>query len=183
MARCRYCKKKVKENGITFKLSIVHEDCWDKFISNQVFNVKKKKKKSLKKVKDSLDRKKNLTYTQEVFNRYIRVRDTRPDDKGNCICCGTILVYPSKNTQAGHYKTRGARSDLRFNPDNVFLQCNHCNVYGTSETVAQFKEAIIERIGQKRFDALKKRTKQDYSAQALKAIRTEYNKKIKELIS
>jgi hypothetical protein len=61
-----------------------------------------------------------LNICQKVFNTYIRTRDK---DK-NCISCNKKLVG---KYDAGHFFSVGAYPNLRFNENNVFGQCVHCN--------------------------------------------------------
>ena len=175
--QCRQCKKKVeKDSGIMVKLSYVHEECLDEFIAS---HVKKGRSKRAGEVKHKASKTSPLTLTQTVFNKFIRIRDASPN--GECISCNRVVIYGSPTCHAGHYYTRGARSDLRFNEDNVFAQCQNCNNYGDAETAVRFKESVIKKIGQKKFDTLAHRSQQDYSDKNLKKIRKKYAKKIKEL--
>jgi hypothetical protein len=61
-----------------------------------------------------------LNICQKVFNTYIRTRDK---DK-NCISCNKKLIG---KYDAGHFFSVGAYPNLRFNENNVFGQCVHCN--------------------------------------------------------
>jgi hypothetical protein len=183
--KCKQCTKIIKDDQeyIRIKLSNVHRECLDDFIKEHVKKGRKERKKrqrEMKTFKQESKARKNLTYTQEVFNRYIRWRDTRPEDKGACISCGKVVEYGSRTCHAGHFYSRGARSDLRFNPDNVHAQCQNCNNYGTAETLANYKDNLIKKIGKKRFEALKERKQQDYTMKTLKQIRKEFKQLMKE---
>ncbi|HBU7545462.1 TPA: recombination protein NinG, partial [Klebsiella aerogenes] len=59
--------------------------------------------------------------TQRVVNDYIRERDYDLP----CISCGT---FDTVQWEAGHYRSRGKASHLRYNEDNIHKQCHHCNV-------------------------------------------------------
>jgi hypothetical protein len=61
-----------------------------------------------------------LNICQKVFNTYIRTRDK----ENNCISCNKKLVG---KYDAGHFFSVGAYPNLRFNENNVFGQCVHCN--------------------------------------------------------
>jgi hypothetical protein len=84
---------------------------------------------------------------QISFNKWVRARD------GNiCISCGT--TNPNIQYCAGHYRTRKAASQLRFNEDNVHAQCNnYCNSKN-SGNIVNYRPALIAKIGQDRHDAL-----------------------------
>lgn len=86
---------------------------------------------------------------QVAVNRWIvHVRDKHLP----CITCGTNK--PNVQYAAGHYRTRKAASQLRYNEDNIHKQCNsYCN-YHLSGNIANYRSALIAKIGQERHDAL-----------------------------
>jgi hypothetical protein len=98
----------------------------------------KKKKKLVEELKTVND---YLKIAQQVFNKYIRQRDTGL----NCISCNK----PCKKENAGHYYSQGGHSNVRFNEDNVHLQCEHCNTY-LSGNLLNYQIEIKERIGAER---------------------------------
>jgi len=83
---------------------------------------------------------------QAAFNRYIRIRDTGKP----CICCGR---YPEQealtggNWDAGHYRSTGAASHLRFNLHNVHGQLKSCNRFLSGNAV-DYRLGLIQRLGQ-----------------------------------
>ena len=87
-----------------------------------------------------------LRKAQDAFNTYIRARDAGK----SCISCG-------KNTgakmNAGHYLTVGGHPELRFEPDNCHLQCEHCNSF-LSGNIARYRINLIEKIGLERVEWL-----------------------------
>ena len=74
---------------------------------------------------------KQLAEAQVIFNKYIRLRDslstTELPDMCRCISCGSIT--PKEKLNAGHFRTTGSSSVLRFNEKNVNGQCIRCNKY------------------------------------------------------
>jgi hypothetical protein len=78
----------------------------------------KKKKRMVEDLKTAND---YLKIAQQVFNKFIRVRDAGL----NCISCNK----PCKKENAGHYYSQGGHSNVRFDEDNVHLQCEACNTY------------------------------------------------------
>jgi len=71
--------------------------------------------------------------TQDEYNRWVKleelVRCKNTGDTPECMSCGKEWT-PAKNHDfaCGHYKTRGARSDLAMDTRNTWLQCNkRCN--------------------------------------------------------
>jgi hypothetical protein len=84
-----------------------------------------------------------LKELQTVFNRYIRLRD----EGKPCISCGTTKPV---QYAAGHYFTIGSCPALRFDEDNVHLQCNkNCNLE-KSGNIAEYSINLPLRIGVQR---------------------------------
>lgn len=132
------------------------------------------------KTKERKDASKSLTAwldeAQVVFNRWIRLcRDANEP----CISCGT-----TKPVQycAGHYRTRKAASQLRFNEDNVFKQCNsHCNRHH-SGNIGAYREALLLKIGPERLAAIENdNTVKRWTIEEAKAIKSTYTLKLKAL--
>ena len=87
-----------------------------------------------------------LKKAQDVFNAWVRERDqNRP-----CISCGKI------GNQAGHYFPVKGFSGLRYNEDNVNLQCAYCNCYQHGNQ-AMYRIGLVNRIGEKRVKALEEK--------------------------
>lgn len=103
----------------------------------------KKRKKAYKANDNTLQAK----LAQDEFNKWIRWRDREKP----CISCGKP---PSKGKRnACHYKSVGARLDLRFNEDNVHGGCEKCNSY-LGGNLAPYRVELIKRIGIVRVEAL-----------------------------
>ena len=112
-----------------------------------------------------------LRETQTVFNKYIRMRDGEW-----CISCqGSI----QGQTQAGHFYTTAARPDLRFNEDNCHSQCVHCNQFN-SGNISKYRDALLDKIGSDRFNALEPVGKSDWSIEEIQEIKKEYQRKIRD---
>lgn len=116
---------------------------------------------------------------QREFNAYIRARDR---DKP-CICCGLPLGTGEVGGayDAGHYRSTGSASHLRFNEDNVHAQRKQCNRYGAGRAV-DYRTGLIARIGVARVDALEMdNTPKKWTREYLVEIRDTYRKKLKEV--
>lgn len=87
-----------------------------------------------------------LEDTQKVVNAYVRARDRYKP----CISCRAPW---HESFQAGHWLTRGARPELRFNLDNIHGQCCQCNLH-LHGNQAMARVGIVERIGLARVEAL-----------------------------
>jgi hypothetical protein len=147
------------------------------------------------KVERAMDRKKRqdqmsirelLAEVQVPFNAYIRTRDSDLP----CVSCG--VVNPEMTTggqwDAGHFLSRGAYPELRFNEDNVAKQCKSCNAGSgrfahKERTVSQkFEEELRRRIGDERVDALKcAHPLHKWDRDELIAIKALYVNKLREL--
>jgi len=109
-----------------------------------------------------------------VFNKFIRLRDQGKE----CISCG----QPPKKSNAGHYFSQGGHSNVRFDEDNVHLQCEHCNSF-LSGNLLNYQIGIEERIGGERLIELHSRAHEvkKWTAEELKEITDTYRKKIKAI--
>lgn len=85
---------------------------------------------------------------QAAFNRYIRIRDYGEP----CISCGKLMDWANTSSitgsevDAGHYRSRGAASHLRFNTYNTNGQCVACN-RNKSGNVVEYRERLIAKYG------------------------------------
>jgi hypothetical protein len=130
--------------------------------------------------KEKKEKCKPITYfatkAQTAFNAWIR--ESQKDN--GCISCGIKI-----NVQfcAGHFYTRKARPWLRFNEDNVHLQCNQfCNLHN-SGNIIWYRPRLIEKIGQERFDAMTNLTGRDWkpTKDFYLDVEKKYKLKLKEL--
>jgi len=85
---------------------------------------------------------------QEIFNKYIRLRDS--DD--GCISCRKPKDWVGQ-WHAGHYLTVGANPELRFNEDNCHKQCGQCNFF-KSANLTMYRIKLKKKIGIERLEAL-----------------------------
>lgn len=116
---------------------------------------------------------------QAAFNRYICLRDEMAGY--GCISCGT----QNQNIQycAGHYRTRGAASQLAFNEDNVHRQCNkRCNLE-LSGNIREYRPALLAKIGQDRLEAIENNAEaKKWSAEELDEIAKIYRARVREML-
>ncbi|HDS1692173.1 TPA: recombination protein NinG [Pseudomonas putida] len=111
---------------------------------------------------------------QAVFNRWVRLRD----EALPCISCGR---HHQGKYDAGHYRTTAACPELRFDPLNVHKQCSPCNTQLSGNIVA-YRLGLIRRIGEESVDWLEGHHEaKRYTIDDLKAIKAEYQAKIKAL--
>ena len=170
MPRCKHCKEKFIPIRFNMKYCIETE-CLRAFseeIKAKTWkDTKTRMKTELKTTQDWLKE------AQTIFNKYIRLRD----EGLLCISCNTI----PKKKNAGHYFSSGGHSNVRFDEDNVHLQCEHCNTF-LSGNLLNYQIGIEKRIGAERLIELqgKAHLEKRCSVEELKEIIKKYKKKIKE---
>ena len=110
---------------------------------------------------------------QKWFNKWVRLRDAGH----NCISCDK----PPKKKNAGHYRSCGAAPELRFEPLNCHLQCEHCNTYLSSNAI-DYRINLIKKIGEEKVSWLEGRhDPKKYTVDQLKEIKAKYKTLCKEL--
>lgn len=109
---------------------------------------------------------------QEVFNRYIRNRDS---DMGyfDCMSCGRTL--PVSKMNAGHFVPVKMSSFLRLHEWNVNGECAGCNGFDQMHLIG-YEKRLREKIGDSAVDWLieNKRTKKSWSQSELWEIYNKY---------
>ena len=104
---------------------------------------RRSRREALDKVKTRGD---HLREAQAAFNAWIRMRDAGQP----CIACKR---HHQGQYHAGHYRSVGSCPELRFEPDNVHLTCQPCNVH-LSGNLIQMRIGMIEKIGLARVEWL-----------------------------
>lgn len=130
----------------------------------QIWRERKAKLKPLKHWEDM---------TQRAVNDYItKARDV--DEP--CISCGT---YETVQWEAGHYRSRGAASHLRYTEDNIHKQCHRCNAELSSNAIP-YRAALVLKIGLERVEALENdNTPHRYTREELDPLRATYRAKLR----
>ncbi len=83
-----------------------------------------------------------------LVNQYVRWRDR--DEP--CCTCGT--TNPNIKYDAGHFHTKKARPDIRFELTNIHRQCSQrCNVYGSGMR-NEYEKFIADKYGPEHVDWL-----------------------------
>lgn len=183
--RCPHCKAKLEAG------QRIHPDCIEGYATATAEKLEREEwKRSREAIRaekaDTRQRKEALKripdYIKEAqiaFNAFIRERD-----KGlPCICCGQPLGVDSVGGgyDAGHYRSTGSASHLRFNESNVHAQRKYCNRYGAGRAV-DYRIGLIQRIGLERVEALESSNQpHKWTREELKEITQTYRKKLKEL--
>jgi hypothetical protein len=84
-----------------------------------------------------------LKLAEIVFNKWIRDRDNDGSGYFKCISCNE--VKDNREMEAGHYMAK-TYSATRFDENNVFAQCHHCNCFLSGNHEA-YRENLTKKIG------------------------------------
>jgi hypothetical protein len=167
--RCKNCKQ-VFEPVKFLQKYCLKDECikvWVKAENEKQWTKKKSQMKA-----DLTTTSDYLKLTQQVFNKFVRMRD----EGLNCISCD----LPPKKKNAGHYYSQGGHSALRFDEDNIHLQCEHCNTF-LSGNLLNYQIGIEKRIGGERLMQLQAKAHdvKKWTKEELKEIIEIYKSKIK----
>ena len=174
--KCPHCKKYNKPEdaikvNISYFCNIEHATKHGYKNKEQGRKIKhREQKKELK----SNDRPFREKQAQAAFNAYIRERDYSLP----CVSCGR-----NHNGQyhAGHYRSRGAHPELRFEELNCHKQCAPCNNH-LSGNISNYRPALIKKIGLDKLDWIEGPHEiVKYTCEELKEIELLYKQKLKEL--
>jgi len=171
MPRCRNCKDKFEPVKFNAKYCL-KDECIKAFVeevkTRQWKETKTRMKQDLKTLQDWLKE------AQTIFNKYVRLRDQGLP----CISCN----LPPKKKNAGHYFSSGGHSNVRFDEDNVHLQCEACNTF-LSGNLLNYQIGIQKKIGAQKLLELQERAHvtKKWTIDELKEIIEKYKTKIKEI--
>jgi hypothetical protein len=155
----------------------LQKNCFDpNCVAEWINEVKQKnwQKKKAKLKADLMTVQDYIKLAQQVFNKYIRLRDA-----GNvCISC---QKKPLKEN-AGHFYNANNHWSVRFDERNVHLQCEHCNTF-LSGNLIYYRENLLKKIGIEEFENLSAEAMKTrkYTIEELKEIIATYKKKCKEI--
>jgi hypothetical protein len=139
-------------------------------------NLEKIKKEKVKKQKeDLLTLQDYLKLAQQVFNKWINLRD-----KGlPCISCDKPI---NGRVNASHFYNANNHHNLRFDEDNVHSSCINCNQF-LSGNLLEYRTRLCSKIGQERFNKLeeKRHVTKKWSKDELELLIKKYKQKTKEL--
>jgi len=118
-----------------------------KLAAQRAARAKRDERKSLREaLEKAKTRGTHLKELQAAFNAWIRARDAGHP----CISCGR---HHQGQWHAGHYRSVGSEPALRFEPDNVHLQCAPCNTHLSGNLIA-YRVNLIKKIGAERVEWL-----------------------------
>jgi hypothetical protein len=169
--KCQYCKEDYFPKT-TLQKCCYNYECIKQAVKDAELKTWNKKKTKLK--KDLMTASDWLKIAQQTFNKFIRERD-----KGQlCISC----KQKPKKVNAGHFWSAGGHSNVRFNEDNVHVQCEKCNQF-LSGNLILYNNELLFKIGSERFIKLHElaHVTKKWTIEELKEINTVYKEKLKEL--
>ena len=187
--RCAHCRAKFTPERPS---QIVHVECveaWTEAQAAKRERAEAKASRAAAKVeraetrirKEAIKRKPDLMReADQAFAAYIRERDRQAGHP--CISSGRPLDWASGNqVDAGHYRSRGAASHLRYHPDNCHAQSKYENRHRAGNAV-EYRVGLIARIGLAAVEALEADNRvHHWTHDELRAIRDEYRAKLKQL--
>jgi hypothetical protein len=171
--RCKVCRVKFEARYFLQK-TCVDPSCLAEWAKNDR-EVKADKKHAARK-KEMKDNDKPLREkaAQSAFNAFIRLRDVLLP----CVSCGR---HHTGQYHAGHYRSRGAHPELRFEELNCHKQCAPCNNH-LSGNISNYRPALIVKIGQAKLDWIEgPHEVKKYTCAELKEIELLYKQKLKGL--
>ncbi len=187
--KCKYCKKSTREYIVVNMSAYCNFEEAVKYASENkskgaaiVKKANDKKHPDRKKEFNDNDKSLRKKAAQSSFNAFIRGRD-----KGlACISCGKMPNFSDhiggSGIHAGHFKSCGAHSELRFEELNCHIQCFKCNVH-LSGNIKDYRPALIEKIGLDKVEWLEgPHEPKKYTCAELKEIELLYKQKLKDLI-
>lgn len=187
--RCAHCRQKFAPERPS---QIVHVECveaWTEAQAAKRERAEAKVARSAAKVeraetrirKEAIKRKPDLMReADQAFAAYIRERDRQAGHP--CISSGRPLDWASGNqVDAGHYRSRGAASHLRYHPDNCHAQSKYENRHRAGNAV-EYRAGLIARIGLVAVEALEADNRvHHWTHDELRQVRDTYRQKLKQL--
>jgi len=114
---------------------------------------------------------------ERACNAYVRARDLAAGH--GCISCGR---HNAERWNAGHFKSVGAHPELRFDLDNIHLQCARpCN-HDLGGNIHEYRKGLQERIGPERLARLESyNPPRHYTVEELKELKAHFTALLKQL--
>ena len=169
--RCKNCKEKFEPVRFNQKYCL-NKMCVDAWVQEaKIKNWQKSKKKMQQELETVQDL---IKATQIVFNKYIRLRD----EGLKCISCGSI----PKKVNAGHFWNANNHWNVRFDEDNVHVQCERCNSF-LSGNLLEYRKNLMTKIGLEKFNQLEAKAKvtRKFTKDELRELINIYKEKIKNI--
>ncbi len=83
-------------------------------------------------------RKKAVERLDNIFSKFIRLRDSDKHGYCKCVTCGKKAFWTREGMQCGHFQTR-AKYSTRWHVQNAHAQCAGCNMVNGGQ---QYKHGL-----------------------------------------
>lgn len=177
-SKCKICRDEY------VKRSMMHKVCSPACAIELAARAKEASTRKQKKVELLADRAKRESLksnselandAQAAVNKYVNLRDFHIP----CICCGKCPYSGVRH--AGHFKSRGANSFLRFNLWNIHSCCYSCNAM-KGGNINEYRPNLILKIGAEKLEFLESAPRlRDYSKEYLVRLKKVFQKKANRL--
>ena len=172
--RCKHCKE-YKTDGVQLPAGFFCSfDSAIKWANEKKSKQSDKDHRARKTKHKANDKPLRMKQAQSACNAYIRKRD----EKEPCISCQR---HHNGQYHAGHFRSVGACSALKFNELNINKQCQPCNNH-LSGNLIHYRENLIKKIGLEKVEWLECQNEPTrYTCSNLKALELHFKAKLKLL--
>lgn len=177
--KCKNCGERVREYVVINNVAFCSREAavkWSYANKSKGADIarKEQKKKDTVRKKELKSAGDYIKEAQVAVNKYIRLRDRNKP----CVSCGGNPDQIRGGTfDAGHYRSRGSASHLRFNLLNIHKQCVKCNRFNSGNAV-DYRIELINRIGQDNVDKLESDNKpRKFTVEYLTRLKKIFNKR------
>jgi hypothetical protein len=162
LSKCKVCKAEYTKRS-TFQATCHKIECALEYVrrknkKDHEQKIKEQRRKDKQWLEENKSKSELTKEAQKEFNKYIRLRDYFDD----CISCGADRFSIEKEQgwkvggawDAGHFLSRGAHPNLRFNTYNAHKQCKTCNggsgkfSHKEKTTTEKYRANLIDKIGE-----------------------------------
>ena len=115
----------------------------------------------------------------DAMSQYIRQKDA-VDGYSKCVTCGNVNHY--KKHHAGHFIPQSQGNAVRFEENNVHVQCLRCNVHLGSNG-PEYYTFMLDTYGQEEIDRLRalSNTTVKYTIADLQELEQKFKQKLEDL--
>jgi hypothetical protein len=180
MRRCKQCRIEIpraaKCTDFISKKGFCGIDCATEWGKNAAITKREREyRKSMVEAKERLKTRSDFANeAQAAVNAYVRLRD----ENKPCISCQR---YHDGQYHAGHYRTRKAAPQHRFNVLQIRKQCSACNNH-LSGNITEFRINLVKLISAERVEQIENDNEiRRYDIDYLKRIKAVFKKRTNHL--
>jgi len=178
MAKCKICKKEYEKRNISHL--VCSYECSIEYAKKQTEKREAKKKrdknKAIREFRAS-DKSVLKQLAQKLINQYARMRDER--ERG-LVCC--TCGHTGGQFDGGHFLPTSGYSAIRYNTNQIHLQCKKCNRFNGGMS-KEYREFMIKKYGLEYVEKLEatKNIQRTYTVEYYQKLIRVVKKKIKTL--